>query len=301
MTAEDPASLVAIFATHNGAETLRPMLDGYAQLDDPGIPWRLIAVDNASTDDTPEVLREAATRLPIDIVAEPGMGKNRALNSGLAQLEPDESFVVFTDDDAIPDRDFLIAWRRIARTRPEDLFAGRVTPRFPTPPPRWLAGLSDHFPELYAQNARAEDGPIGADEIYGPNMAVRRRIFDEGARFDEGIGPNGDIAFYPIGSETEFCVRVARTLGARAWFAHAPNVSHIVRPWQMTPDFVDARAYRHGLGVAARTYGEGAGARRGIRSAVKRILLRLGAALGSRSSRWEYHWHRGFRDWPPSP
>ena len=48
------------------------------------------------------------------------------------------------------------------------------------------------------------EGPIGADEIYGPNMAVRTSILDQGFRFDEKIGPNAEDPDYPTGGETDF-------------------------------------------------------------------------------------------------
>ena len=76
------------------------------------------------------------------------------------------------------------------------------------------------------------EGPINADEIYGPNMAVRTSIFDQGFRFDEKIGPNDADSDYPMGGETDFCWRVAQS-GAGCWFAKEPLVQHIVRPEQL--------------------------------------------------------------------
>ena len=298
MAEEARRGLAVVLATHNGAGTLETVLEGYARVRDPGVPWRLIAVDNASSDRTPELLRATRCRLPLEIVEEAALGKNRALNTALARLDGSADFVVFTDDDAVPDADFLTAWCEARGARPEaDLFAGTIVPRFQEPPPRWLMGFSGHFGELYAQNTAPQDGATAADRIFGPNMGFRGSIFDEGFRFDERIGPKSGVALYPMGAETEFCVRVAREARAAAWFATAACVHHLVRPWQMTPEFVHARAYRHGRGVAARTYASGTAPHLSARSAAKHALLGMGARLGSPSLRWQYHWNRGFRDW----
>lgn len=62
--------LTVIFATHNGAETLRPTLDGYLALNQSHRAWRLIAVNNASTDDTAAILKSYQPRLPLTVIDE---------------------------------------------------------------------------------------------------------------------------------------------------------------------------------------------------------------------------------------
>jgi hypothetical protein len=100
---------------------------------------------------------------------------------------------------------------------------------------------------MFAERTLSE-GPIAADQIYGPNMAVRKAIFDLGFRYDEEMSPNG-LEDYLMGEETELCQRVARA-GFRCWFARRPLVRHIVRPDQLTADAWARRAYRCGRGRA---------------------------------------------------
>ena len=103
-----------------------------------------------------------------------------------------------------------------------------------------------HYDEIFAVRT-LKTGPIKATEIFGPNMAVRKNIFDSGIVFNEEIGPNGLNKNYPMGSETEFC-RSAESHGYKAYFCENPKVRHIVRPHQIEKDFWRKRAYRHGLG-----------------------------------------------------
>ncbi len=149
--------LTVIFATRNGAETLRRTLDGYVQLDHPNQPWRLIAVNNGSTDDTAAILRSYQNRLPLMVIDEEKPGKNVALNTALdatlSSADNRPQLCVFTDDDAIPDRDFLTVWAGIGDEQPEhDLFGGQVTAEFTSQPPEWLDRCKAQFAELYAQN-----------------------------------------------------------------------------------------------------------------------------------------------------
>src|SRR5690606_12581375 len=77
------AMLTVLLSSHNGGDDLKRMLDGLMGCRAPRGGWRLVAVDNASTDGTGEILRSYADRLPLTILYEPQPGKNRALNRAL--------------------------------------------------------------------------------------------------------------------------------------------------------------------------------------------------------------------------
>ncbi len=288
-----------IFSTHNGARVLGQALHAYAALDQGISPWRIVAVDNASTDDTRQILRSFESRLPITVLTESVPGKNRALNRAIGSLSLAESDnIVFTDDDAITNADFLSQWQSAFRRHYEvDLFGGTVLPHFPSPPPKWLSGYEAYFDEIYARNER-DDGAIEPDRIYGPNMGVRARVLLAGLRFNEEIGPNSTQAQYPMGSETEFCVRAAREGGLRSWFVPGPKVGHIVRPEQMLRSFVLSRAYRHGRGFGLRERMVGADAPsipiRGTRAVLKNLSRAVKGAVGHPPSLWNTHWMKGY-------
>ena len=76
--------LTVLIATHNGADTLPVVLEAYTKLKAPDGDWKLVIVDNGSTDSTNETIRAFTRRLPLTYVFEPRRGKNRALNTGLA-------------------------------------------------------------------------------------------------------------------------------------------------------------------------------------------------------------------------
>jgi len=239
--------LSVVLATHNGEPTLPRVLDAFARLHAPRGGWRLIVVDNASTDGTGALLAERQRRgdLPLAVLREPRPGKNRALNAALAHAEGD--LAVLTDDDVLPEPDWLVRMREAADDHPEfAIFGGAVRPDFPAPPPPWLDPADISFGVLYGATEHGA-GPCPADLVWGPNMALRSAILRRGLRFDPNVGP-GVGARYPMGSETEFTVRLERH-GYRAWFVADALVHHIVRPHQMTEAYIAGRAYRHGFGI----------------------------------------------------
>ncbi len=241
------ADILILIATYNGADRLNRVLEGYERQTDPGVSWAIVVVDNASTDSTQKILAEYQLRLPLVNFYEPMAGKNRCLNNALRKIKAD--LVICSDDDAIPNESFLLEWSRVIKDLNEfDIFGAKVVPEFEVTPPKWLDPEALPFDILYAANNRVE-GEIIPGHVFGPNMAVRGRVFEGGAMFDETIGPNNSDIGYTMGSETEFCMRMANG-GAKCFFLEGPVVRHIVRANQMTRAFVRGRAKRMGRAYA---------------------------------------------------
>jgi len=239
--------LTVIFSTRDRADALPRVLDAFAALRAPPGGWRLVVVDNGSGDGTPDVLDGYAGRLPLVAAREPVPGKNRALNRGLGHLEGD--LAVLTDDDVLPDPDWLVRLRAAAAAHPEaSMLAGAIRPEWPGPLPAWLDADRLDFGVLYSAQALPA-GPCGADRVWGPNMAVRAELFRAGVRFVEDVGPDASRRFYAMGSETELTRRLAAD-GHAARFVPEAVVRHIVRPEQVTVGWVLDRAYRYGLGYS---------------------------------------------------
>jgi glycosyltransferase involved in cell wall biosynthesis len=289
------AELVVVFATHNGADWIGEVLAGYAQQDCAAFGWALLVVDNASTDATRAILDIWTDRIPMVVLEEPRPGKNVALNHALEAISNPVCDFIFTDDDAVPAPDYLARWKETLAARPDcQLFGGTVLPDFRGFDDTLARRYEPWHDEIYARNCRAS-GPIAPKEIFGPNMAVSGTLIRRGFRFDETIGPSSADAAYPMGSETEFCARVARETGARAWFSSAAQVRHIVRPNQTREAFILGRAYRHGRGVAL--MGRYCGRRKACATLKARahiVLLSLLSWSGHVSARWNSAWYRGF-------
>lgn len=240
--------ITVMFASYNGGERLKSTLDSMARIQAPRGGWRLIAVDNRSTDGSHDVMLSFKDRLPIEALQEPSPGKNKALNRAvdLALADPQSDLFVFCDDDVLVAENWLVELRDAADAHPgHAAFAGLTLPHWPSQPPEWVVRLG-HVGVLYGVHQDAPEGECDMRYMYGTNMAVRATIFRGGVRFNTAIGPNGSST-YAMGSETELGVRLAQQ-GQKCWFAGRAVVHHIIRSEQLDAAWVFKRAYRFGRG-----------------------------------------------------
>jgi glycosyltransferase involved in cell wall biosynthesis len=236
--------LTVLFATRNRARILQSVLRTFCRVESPDGGWKLVVVDNGSSDQTALVLASYSDRLPLYSVVEPQLGKNCALNAGLALVEGD--LTVLTDDDVFPRADWLVEFRRAADDHTEySIFGGAIQPRWEVAPPPWVEWITDPGPVYSITDPSMKDGPVEGFLVFGPNMAIRSSVFQSGMRFNSEIGPRG--ASYPMGSETEFILRIERQ-GHKAWHVQRAIVEHFVREEQLKESWVLERAVRWGRG-----------------------------------------------------
>ncbi len=235
-------STTVLFATHNGAHTLPRVLDAYMRLHTGGTIWQLVIVDNASTDETPQIISSFTPHLPLRAIRTEKRGKNVALNIGIEEI--DGELVILTDDDAVPATDWLVQLIKCAAEHPEfDIFGGGIDPIWPEDLPEWIPRLVNLGATFAITPSDTPSGPICASQIWGPNMAIRSKLFAAGHRFNEAVGPTAGQ--YIMGSEVEFTCRLER-LGHKAWFCGDARVGHIVRQNQISRKWIVDRAFRLG-------------------------------------------------------
>ncbi len=293
--------LTVLFATRNRADILRQVLEAYRSLQPPSSGWKLVVVDNGSTDGTGHILNSFAETLPLQSLVESKPGKNVALNSGLQMVEGD--LTVLSDDDAFPNADWLVQLRKSADTQPDcAMFGGTVVARWAKAPPPWVAWVNQAAVYTFTDPSLKE-GPVDPKEIYGPNMAIRTSIFQSGVRFDTSIGPRGSS--YAMGSETELVLRLGRN-GHKAWHAERAVVEHYIREEQLEKNWVMQRAVRFGRGqyrlAHARADAE-AGTQRSAPLRLRRKMLKQAALMAAGlvtfqeemlfHARWRYNYFRG--------
>ena len=221
------------------------MLNGLSQLVYSRDDLEIIAVDNASTDSTKEIILSYQGALPISYLYCAERGKNIALNSAIGQITGD--LVVFTDDDTICEPSWISTYACSALEHSEyDIFGGTILPHWESLPLPWLIENLPIGITYALTDPELQSGEIFPGLIWGPNMMVRRRVFDAGLRFNESVGPSAGQ--YAMGSETEFNIRAA-SMNHRCYFEPRAVVSHIIRPNQVHPEWVLGRAFRYGRNV----------------------------------------------------
>lgn len=239
--------LSLVIATHNGSKTLAKVLNSYTSQTIPeAVDFKIYVVDNASSDNSKAVIQSFQDKLPLTYLYEAKPGKNTALNSAVKQIETD--VFLFTDDDVIPNAEFIKNWYQILTEQPEyQIYGGRVNPRYPDKKPEWLTLEWIEMVCFAKSKSSLLTGPVDAGEVFGNNMLVRAELFKHGL-FDENTGPSPTS--YGMGSETEFNIRMSTQFNAKAYFSSENSVEHIIHPNQMSLKWIDGRAEKFGRGQA---------------------------------------------------
>lgn len=192
-----------MLCTWNRAELLRGALSALAAQQVPP-PHEIVVVDNASTDDTADVVHGYAAAHPqIRYVFEGKAGLSYARNAGVAHTTG--ALVAFTDDDVRVPADWL---RHIAATADEHAaaacFGGPVWPQWPRMPPRWLTdrewgaiGAQSYGPEPFRVDHTRPVCLIGANLVFrrtalqsiGPFATAVQRV-------GNGIGSTEDDEYH---------------------------------------------------------------------------------------------------------
>jgi glycosyltransferase involved in cell wall biosynthesis len=235
--------ITVVAATHNGAHTLPRFLDS---LKDQDITenWQILIVDNASTDSSAQIIKSYKDSLPITYLYEAEKGKNAALNASLSYLKGD--IIIFTDDDVITSPTWLSSYRSaFEQNKTYSIFGGMIKPFWEETPNELHFQECIRGPVYALTDPNWEDGPCSPYHVWGPNMAIRSSVFEDGHTFNNKVGPNSKNKNYVMGSETSFTSGL-NDLGYKCFHTRAPIVQHIIRANQMAPDWIFARGIRYG-------------------------------------------------------
>lgn len=282
-----PKSVTIAIPTHNRARTLSETLDSLKAIaipDDAAL--ECVVIDNASSDDTPRVVEEAAKSsppFPIRIVLEPRQGSSFARNRAVDEARGD--FIFFLDDDATADREWLRAMLSAMETRGLDAACGMVLPRWSTPPPPWLG------PRLWVKlavhnRAAIESAPANEVEAlqnyFSANAGFRRSAFERFGRFREDLGVVGKNPM--SGEDTELFARIIGN-GGKMGFVPGAIVHHLIGSERMTLEYLRRKSFAFGFGSAI-ARGE---SHNGFDKLAKNLLRMSGAALRGDREGVVYH------------
>ncbi len=241
-----------VITTYNRAKLLADTLLSLAdQQVSPAVRWEVIVVDNNSRDETEDVVRRCSetTSLRIRHVFEPRQGQSFARNRGIEAAEG--AVILFTDDDIIPNPDWVSAMLRAIDADDCEGAGGKVLPLWEGEVPSWLSGRSDLLSWLAlvdSDEACMLDYPLVASRrIVGASMGFRRSVFQEFGRFPTNLGHRGRRMYG--GEEVELINRILLK-GRRIRYDPSIVVRHRIGPDRLTRFFFLRRHFDHGCGQA---------------------------------------------------
>ncbi|MDA8168358.1 MAG: glycosyltransferase [Nitrospiraceae bacterium] len=235
------SGISAVICTFNRANLLSQAVSSIAVQDFPAPMTELIVVDNASSDNTIEVVRDAIHRHPsraIRYVHEREAGLSAARNRGVKEAKFE--IVAFMDDDAMADACWLKAlWEAYGKKPDARAVGGPIRPWWEAPRPRWLAdellffvgGI--HYGTGFRRLKQGEFLP-------GGNFSVSKRAFEEVGLFDNRLGMKGKTI--AGAEEIDLQDRVFREDGA-VYYHPSASVKHWVPAWKLKRNYFMRRGF----------------------------------------------------------
>jgi glycosyltransferase involved in cell wall biosynthesis len=197
-------SLSVVIPTKDRARALSRTLAALEAQQASGANLEAIVVDNGSSDETVEQVRDraAGAAIPIRLLEQPDGGPAAARNAG-AKAARGEVLLFLGDDTEPEDPGLLRAHLDLHATRPQEPYGvlGRITwsPRSPvTPFMRWLENGGPQFHYCKLNPGRVD----AASYFYSSHASIKRSFFERIGGFDERF-PTAAV------EDTELGVRLA--------------------------------------------------------------------------------------------
>jgi GT2 family glycosyltransferase len=237
-------AISVIMSTHNRAHYLPDALKALSE-QDCDVPFEVIVIDNASTDDTAQVLDTFCRSDPrFRHALEPRLGLSCGKNAGIGLARA--PLLLFTDDDMLADAGWIRAYRDFFAGRGEDELTIAGGPYVPIPDDL------GPWPEWFGKPALADMALLDYHEcrplkmleyVWGGNMAIPARLFERLGLWDESVGRRGDHR--GTFEDTEFQDRIHRA-GGSVWFCPTAVVNHRVPRNTITPRQIATTAFARG-------------------------------------------------------
>lgn len=190
---EDKLIFSIIIPTYNRPERLKVCLESLTQLDFSKEQFEVIIVDDGSAEPLDNIVISFKDQLTFKLIRQNNAGPASARNKGASQAKGE--FLVFTDDDCQPNKNWLKAFSQGFERNPNALFGG-------------------HTANYFSENLYSEASQVLIDYLYhyynvdsgnayfftSNNFALSRQLFEAVGGFDTS---------FPLaaGEDREFCDR----------------------------------------------------------------------------------------------
>jgi GT2 family glycosyltransferase len=224
-TSSDPIDTSIVLATCSRATMLRDALESLlvqSWADDHAV--EIVVVDDGSTDNTPELLREMQQRSQVPFIVVQGKSAGVAAARNLGGHQARGVWIASFDDDQIAARDWLRDLHALAEEKNAACVGGALKLQLPesrrneNPGPRVRKVLGEHL---------LGDAPLRYTGKVFPatnNVLMRRSVF-------EALG-GYDVSFTEGGEDTEFFKR-AKAAGNEMWFQPLSAGLHVMTEQRM--------------------------------------------------------------------
>jgi glucosyl-dolichyl phosphate glucuronosyltransferase len=289
--------LSVIIPTRNRAALLSRLLDSLMNQVRGRFEWEILIVDNASTDQTPQVARQyqKSSPIPIRYLQEPRLGLVYGRHCGIA--ESNGEILGFLDDDMHLAPTWVLGHEHIAFGHSEAV-VGRILPDIEGPIPLWLQKYlrGGTLPYLGLLDLGTVKKIVRPTYVFGGNCFLPKPlIYSLGGFHPDGV-PKGASRYRGDG-ETGLMIKFENS-GFRSLYDPRATAYHIIGADRLTIEYFCARAFNQGISDSY-THIRNDLSIRYWRSSLTRVRLICSALIGDsvqamvRSSYWAgYRYHQ---------
>lgn len=246
-----PRLASVIVPTYNRSEKIVLVLEALNKQSLPLDKYEVLVVDNNSQDNTKATIQRCIQRYPglnIRYLFEKKQGLNFARNLGVQQAQAD--VLVFLDDDAIPETDWLQALLITYGDPRIGCVGGKITPDFPknTRLPRWLSPIFKGYFSGFDPGVNRNKELTENDYFpYGANISFKKEAIISAGFFNPKLDRCGGNLI--AGGETEMCLKIHR-MGWKIFYNPHAAVHHLISPNRITRKYFLDHAKGEGITMA---------------------------------------------------
>ena len=238
------ALISAIICTHNRDNYLGAAIDSLLAQDFPG-SFEVVVVDNASKDNTREVVEARLPNPKLEYVYEPITGLSVARNTGAKTASAE--ILAYLDDDAVASSQWLrVLYEAYQSNNKLAIAGGKVTLIWPEDinPPKWLSvELSGNLGYYDLGNSVVYIDQPGLTPR-GLNYSIRRTFLEQIGGFDINLGRVGKKL---LSNEELYTTELALKQGWQVAYLPEALVAHNVAPERVKPSWFIERGWWQGV------------------------------------------------------
>ena len=241
-----------IICTYNREKYIRPLLESIAKNDYPTTDYEIVLVDNNCTDNTRGVYEQFATANPmvtLRYVVEPEQGLSAARNRGIKEAKGD--IIIYVDDDALVDTDYIRQYAEHFATYPETMAAGGpIEPLYETKEPSWMSPYTKALLTAWMNYGnQVREYPNGRYPG-GGNAAYRKEVFERVGLFNTELGRKGNLL---LASEEKDIFDKMKALGMKVLYLPTPVLHHCIPQTKLEEDYFNRLTLQIGRSERMRT------------------------------------------------
>ncbi|WP_257666880.1 glycosyltransferase family 2 protein [Parapedobacter tibetensis] len=231
-----------IICSHNGGSYLKETLSFLNnQVVPSNLKWELIFVDNASTDNIGQLVKEEwKAEVPLCILIEQTKGKYYALQKGIQAAK--YCYFVICDDDNFLQPDYLaIAFEIMESDEQIGALGGLSLPAIEgqSPLPSWFDRVKEHY-AIGQQNPF--NGIVQAKHLWGAGLCSRTKLYNDLYAHYPSLLIDRHLDAKLIAEDTEYCLRL-QLIGYTLYYSDQLLLYHYLPSNRLNNDYLKRLMY----------------------------------------------------------